>query len=133
MDSEKETERRRDSALRRALAMARNPRKSEQPVSVELHADGSAVLALVDALNRAVQIAERRIDLPHLVEELVTLQIYSDATAAATELCVRFDPTDRFRGFVAALGAGNLDVGTVEHGSALQRSTEPLDPNRGNA
>jgi hypothetical protein len=82
--------------------------------SVTLSADFSAVVSLLsdppDALAEAVH---RGLDLGEFLAQAFSFEA-DDLTAGAGELVMRAYPTDWLRGFLAAGGAGNFQLMSVE-------------------
>lgn len=79
------------------------PHRRSAALHMRLTADASGFLALVESVNRALKIIDRGIDLPELPAELVTITVDDTFASGAGELRVRFEPSEGFRGFVAAL------------------------------
>lgn len=66
---------------------------------------------LRDAVNRLVQLL-------HAAGQIVRFEIDRDATARTGHLFVSCKPTDCFRNLVAAIGAIEVDINVIKHGSS---------------
>jgi hypothetical protein len=115
MTDKSEQDRRRDDALRRALGMRPiHHHERQESATVRLTADSSALLALIDSADRALEVVHSGVDLPKFPKELVSVEMDAAVAPGAGEVGVRFQPSEGFRGFVAALRAGDVDFGAVE-------------------
>lgn len=107
--------RRRDDALRRALAMPPVPHKNAPAsANVTIVADADDLLAyLADARECALEVPAEGLELPAdfllSPEELVAVDVDSDAAAGAGEVLVRLKPSPGFLRLMAAARAGDRD------------------------
>jgi hypothetical protein len=108
-------ERRRDEALRRALAMPPlHHRAQTESAGVRLSASASELLSLVELGERALESLDPGISLPEFPEKLVSVKMDVPLASGAREVRVRLDPSDGLRGFVAALWTRDVDLGAVK-------------------
>ena len=87
--------------------------------SIRLSVAAGAALAAISALSELAEARpELRNDIVDLIEagdQLFAIHIDGGAATGTDELTVRLEPSDRLRSFLAASGAGNFDLGVVEH------------------
>jgi hypothetical protein len=81
---------------------------------IRLTADASSLVALVDAVDRALKTVDCGVDLPEFPEELVTVKMDQALAPGTSELRVRLDPSDGLGGFVTALRARDAEFGAIE-------------------
>jgi hypothetical protein len=110
---EAEQERRRDEALRRALAMP--PKHHRKHAALRLSADASGLLAFTQALDRALELVDRGVSLPEFPKELIAVQMDVLPAPGTREIRVRLDPSEGLRSFATAVGARNLDLGAIKN------------------
>jgi len=79
----------------------------QSPVSVRLSLDAAPLLSALSKLS--TKFADGLFDFAQLPDELVAVQCDEPSAAGAHEVCVRLDPSEGLRGFLAALGARNVD------------------------
>lgn len=77
-----------------------------------------------EALQRALKLIECLLDLVHLTPDLIRVDI-DHGTACAGESFVTLKPGDGLLRLAAAAGAGDLDLGLVEHGWSISQKVEP--------
>lgn len=81
-----------------------------KPVRLRLTCNAQPLLAALAAVSALAEQSRKGVlRLGDLGEELVAVQLDHPATATASELGIRLEPSDGLRGFVSALGAGNVD------------------------
>jgi hypothetical protein len=100
--------------IKRMLNTTPRPHSRPAAVHVRLTADASALLALVEPVNRVLKAVDGRVDLSELPEELVAIKMDGALAPGARELRVRLDPSDGLRGFAAALWARNADLDAID-------------------
>lgn len=80
---------------------------SAPPVSVRLTCDAAPLISALAEVS--AKIAEGLFGLAQLPEDLVAVQCDGASAANAGEVCVRLYPSESLRGFVAALGARDVE------------------------
>jgi hypothetical protein len=112
--NEEEAARRRDEVIKRMLNTPPQPHSRPAAVHVRMAADASGLLALVESVNRALKAIDGGVDLPEFPEELVAIKMDGALAPGTRELRVSLDPSEGFRGFVAALRARDVDLDAIE-------------------
>ena len=94
--------------------------------TIVLKAETSGILSLFAELAEAPpEVRHSVIDLLESGEELLAVKSDFDLAAAAGEVVVRFDPSDRFAVLISAFRAGNLDSLALRHCGSSKKTVAP--------
>lgn len=93
--------------------------------SLRISVDASAAEALIDDMSSLTQAGQLPLEVRDFLLsggepafELFGVELEELSAGVASHLRMALQPTDRLRGLLAAMRAGQIDLGVIEHGSS---------------